>query len=461
MEITRILAEYAVGLGLERMPAPAIEAAKNIVLDTLGSALAGTGADGISVLRGLANEWKGAPQCTVWGFGDKVPAPQAALINAAASRARDIDEVHEAAVMHSLASVLPACLAVAEWKGGIPGRELLPALAAGVDIMTRLGVSLEVQPNVSGISSTWQLGAFGAAAAAGRLLGLDEPGMINALGIASCMAAGNQQAIIEGTMMVRVMQGVTAMSGLTAAILASRKIDGPQKALEGRFGYFAAYHRGRFDPSAVTGQLGERFEITNCSIKPFPCCKVIHSAVAGALEIRSGNQLAAEDIQKVVVRVNKAADNLVCRPLESKRQPSSIPDAQFSLPYCVAVALAKGDLFFDDFTQTALSDQKVLEVSRKIEVVVDPELDRLCGREIGFSVVEVFTAGQGKFEARVEKVRGNPQNPMNLEDVEAKFRKCAAFAANPVSEDKLSRIVDMVQRLEECPDVARIVGFLQ
>ena len=460
VEITQQLAEYAAGLRLESLPASLLEATKVAVLDTLGSAMAGTSAEGIQALRDLVREWRGAPQSSLWGFDGKVPAHHAALVNGAASRARDIDEVHEAAVMHSMATVLPVCLAVAEWKGGVPGRELIPAIVAGVDIMTRMGISLDNSPNVSGISSTWQLGTFGAAAAAGRLLGLDETGIVSALGSAACMAAGNQQPIIEGTMLVRVMQGITAQNGMTAAILASRNLNGPSLALEGRFGYFAANHQGKYDPAVITGELGERFEIANLSIKPFPCCKVIHSAVAGALEIKEKNNLRAEEIEGITVLVNQAAHNLVCRPLATKRRPSSIPGAQFSLPYCVAVALAKGDLFFDDFTPEALGDREVLDLAQKLEVVVDPEVERMCARNIGFSVVRVSTAGRGQFEARVERVKGSPQNPMNLDEVEKKFRKCAAFAEEMVSENALARVIEMVRHLERSPDVSALVEHL-
>jgi 2-methylcitrate dehydratase PrpD len=460
MGITQKLADFVAGLDLEDMPPRAVEATKSVILDTLGSALAGTSAEGISILRGLSEEWAGAPQSTIWGFDQKVPAPQAALVNGVASRARDIDEVHEVAVMHSGASVVPACLAVAEWTGGIAGRELIPAVAGGIDIMTRLGVSLERQPNLSGISSTWHLGVFGAAAAAGRLLGLDEQGILDALGIANCLAAGTQQAITEGTLMVRVMQGITAQSGLMAAILASRGVNGPHQALEGGMGYFAAYHGNRFDPAAVTNGLGERFEVSNCSIKPFPCCKVIHSAAAGALEIGSRHHLDPGDIEEITVRVNKAADNLVCQPLESKKRPSSIPDAQFSLPYCVAVALAKGDLFLNDFTPQALQNKQVLGLAEKIQVKVDPEIERLCGREIGFSQVEVRVSGQGVLTARVERVKGNPLNPMTGEEVEEKFHKCAALAARTLAPEALDKIAETVRRLEDCPDTARLAELL-
>ncbi|GAG12912.1 unnamed protein product, partial [marine sediment metagenome] len=266
-------------------PEDVVEAAKKVILDTLGSTLAGTTAPGIETLHTLVTEWGGSPESSLLAFGDKVPAPGAVLVNATAARARDIDEVHEKAVLHSAITVLPPSLAVAEWLGNIDGRRFIEAMVAGVDLIVRLGLSVDRSPNVSGVSSTWQMGVFGACAAAGRLMGLNLEQMINALGIAYSQTAGNQQAIIEGTMMVRIMQGFTAQNGLMAAILAKRGIDGPKEALQGRFGYFPVFHRDEYDPAIITRDLGRVFEITNSSLKPYPCCKVIHSAISCILKI--------------------------------------------------------------------------------------------------------------------------------------------------------------------------------
>jgi 2-methylcitrate dehydratase PrpD len=177
--------------------------------------------------------------------------------------------------------------------------------------------------------------------------------------------------------------------------------------------------------------------------------------------MKSQNRLAPEDIARVKVKINKAAYNHVCHPLESKRRPSSIPDAQFSLPYCLAVALTRGDVFLSDFTPKALKDERVLGLSDKIEVVVDPEIERLSGREIGFSEVEVTTNEQKTSTARVEKVKGHPQNPMTMDEVKEKFQKCAALSVKTISGDNLARLTDLVEHLEECPDVARIAELMR
>ncbi len=460
MDITRMLVDHALALSYESLPKAVIEASQKVILDTLGSTLAGTTAAGINTLRSLAVEWGGRGESTLLAFGDKVPAPTAVWVNAAAARARDIDEVHEKAVLHSAISVLPPALAVAEWIGNIDGKDLIAAVAVGVDLIVRLGLSVHRNPNVSGISSTWQMGVFGACAAAGRLMGLNSEQMHSAFGIAYSQTTGNQQAIIEGTLMIRTMQGVTARSGLMASILAKRGIDGPKEALQGKFGYFPVFHRNEYDPTAITRDLGRVFEVTHSSLKPYPCCKATHAAVSSALEIRSTHGISPEQIDIIRVGVNQSTFNLVCDPLESKKRPSTIAEAQFSLPYCVAVAMEKGDVFLDDFSPEAIQRKDVLAISDRVHVELDEAIERRAGRHIGPATLDVVTRDGRRYTAQVEFVKGHPQNPMTPADVEEKFTKCAAFAAKPIPAENLSEVKRMVGDLENCPDVSRIVALL-
>ncbi len=461
MDITRELANHAIELSFDNLPEDVIEAAQKVILDTLGSTLAGTTAAGIDTLRSLATEWGGRGESSLLAFGDKVPAPSAVWVNAAAARARDIDEVHEKAVLHSAISVLPPALAVAEWLGHIDGKALIAAMVVGMDLIARLGLSVHQNPNVSGISSTWQMGVFGACAAAGRLMGLNSEQMNNAFGIAYSQTAGNQQAIIEGTLMIRIMQGVTARNGLMAAILAKRGIDGPKAALQGKFGYFPVFHRNEYDPTTITRDLGSVFEITNSSLKPFPCCKATHAAVSCALGIRSEYGISPEQIDRIRVKVNQSTFNLVCNPLESKKRPSTIAEAQFSLPYCLAVAVEKGDVFLDDFSPEAIQRAGVLTISDRVQVEVDEGIERRAGRYIGPAALEVTTKDGGRYTADVEFVKGHPKNPMTMAEVEEKFTKCAAFAAKPIPSEKQSEVKRIVGELETCPDVSQLVILLR
>jgi 2-methylcitrate dehydratase PrpD len=460
MDIADRLAEYVHDLHYRDLPVRVVEAAKKVVLDTLASMIAGTSAPGIDILVSLGRQWGGSLESTAIGFGEKLPAPQAVMINGAAGRARDIDEVHDGAVLHSAVSVVPVCLGVAEWAGAKSGEDFLTAVVAGVEVIVRLGLSLHQSPNVTGISSTWQMGTFGACAAAGKLLGLNKEQMRNALGIAYTQTAGNQQAIIEGTMMVRVQQGLTAKSGLLSAIFAQRGMDGPRAPFQGKFGYFPVYHRNEYDPAKITSGLGKSFEIENCSLKPYPCCKAIHSSISSMLKIKARTGITVDELEQVKARVNQAAYNLTCHPVESKRKPSSIPDAQFSLPYTLAVAIRRGDVFIQDYDEKAIRNKLFLDIAQKVEPVVDAEIEKRAGRRIGPAILEVRTKDGRIFTEGTDSVKGDPQNPMTFEEVEEKFRKCKAFSARELSDEKLSKAVHLVKNLEKAPDVSVVPEFL-
>jgi 2-methylcitrate dehydratase PrpD len=334
-------------------------------------------------------------------------------------------------------------------------------LVAGVDIIVRLGLSVNQNPNVSGISSTWQMGVFGACAAAGRLMGLNAEQMRNALGIAYCQTSGNQQAIIEGTLMVRVMQGVTARTGLMAAILAKQGIDGPKEAFQGKFGYFPVFHQDRYNPAVITRDLGKTFEIANSSLKPFPCCKAIHPAISCVKKIQSEHGVSPEEIEQIIVGINQSTYNLVCHPIESKRRPSTITESQFSLPYCLGVAIRKGDVFLDDFSPEAIQNEEVLNSAEKVSVFVDEAIERRAGRHIGPAKVEITTKSHETLKADAEFVKGHPLNPMTMDEVEEKFKKCAGFAAGSIPPENLSEVCRIIGGLETCPDVSQIVELLK
>lgn len=461
MEIVTRLTDYINELTFESLPEEATNSTKKVILDTLASMVAGSSASGIDTLTELVREWGGCPQSSIVVFGDKVPAPHAVLVNAAMARARDIDEVHEKAVLHSAVSVVPACLAVSEFMGNVSGKEFLVAVAGGVDIIARLGLSLEKSPNLTGMSSTWQMGIFGAAAAAGRLLQLSPEQMADTFGIAYSQTAGNQQCIIDGTLMVRVQQGITAQGGLLSAILAKRGITGPREVFQGKFGYFPVFHANRYDASRIHEGLGRVFEIVNSSLKPYPCCKAIHPAIACILKMTAEKKIAARDVDSIKVRLNQAAYNLTCHPLESKRRPSSIPEAQFSLPYAVAVAMVRGDVSLNDFTAKAMADEEVLALAEKVTPIVDETIEQRSGREIGPAAMEVITKDQGTYGESVEFVKGHPGNPMSMDEVEEKFRKCSAFSARPLPERGLSEVIKAIREMEAVQDVSLITRLLR
>ena len=451
------IAEHVAGTTYTDLPDAAVMAAKKVITDLFGVTVAGSSSPESMQVLGLVRGWGGRGESRVIVHGDRVPAPDAGLVNGVMGRARDFDDVHEAAVLHPSVSVVPAALAVAELQGGVTGREFITAVVLGVDLTCRLGMAPKTGPNVSGMSTTWQCGAFGSAAAACRVIGLDADETLNALGIAYSQASGNQQSIVEGATIVRVQQGLTTKAGITSALLAMSGVTGPKEALEGRFGYYPVYHRGEYDRVALLGGLGERYEIVNTSIKPYPCCKWTHQAIEAALGIVDEEGIKPEAVEAVEVRLNRQAYNLTCEPMQLKRRPRSVVDAQFSVPFTVAAAIVRGGVSIDTFTEEGIRDPEILEMAQRVEATVDPGIEARYGREIAPEVVEVRTTGGETHVRLVEHVRGSPGAPMSFDEVKEKFRGCTAYSAKPVPMENVEEFLGAATELEKLGDVSSLI----
>lgn len=457
MDAAEEIAEHIAGTAPTDIPDSAVSAAKKVVTDLFGVIIAGSSSLESRQVLSLVRGWAGRGESHVLVHGDRVPAPDAGFVNGVMGRARDFDDVHEAAVLHPSVSVVPAALAAAELRGGVTGREFMAAVVLGVDLTCRLGMAPTRGPNVSGMSTTWQCGAFGSAAAASKVLGLDADETLNAMGIAYSQASGNQQSIIEGATVVRVQQGLTTKAGITSALLAMSGVTGPREALEGRFGYYPVYHRGEYERGALLDDLGERYEIVNTSIKPYPCCKWTHQAIEAALCIIREDGVEPEAVEAVDVRLNRQAYNLVCEPMHLKRRPRSVVDAQFSVPFTVAAAIVRGGVSLDTFTEESIRDPQILEMAQRVEATVDPGIEARYGREIAPEIVEVRTTGGETHVRLVEHVRGSPHAPMSFDEVKEKFRRCTAYSAKPVPMENVEEFLGAVTELEKLGDVSSLI----
>jgi 2-methylcitrate dehydratase PrpD len=458
MDLINKLVDNVVNTRYENLPQAAIEAAKKSTLDTLGVIISGTGAAGVKTLVDLIKEWGGKQESTILCYGGRVSAPNAAMVNGCMARAVDLDDIHDKAVLHASASIIPSAFAMAERVGGLNGKDFITAICLGVDLICRLGLSIKVSPLISGMSITWQTATFGAAAVASRIMGLDEEKMLNAMGIAYSMTSGNQQTLLDGALMIRIQQGIAAANGVLSAIFAEKGITGARNVLEGKFGYYRVYQRGEYDPDVLTRKLGKKFEGQNVAIKVFPSCYETHPAITGTIALVQEHDLKAGDIKEIIVRLNQGSYNLVCDPIQVKSRPQTVPEAQFSLPYTVAVAVVKRDVFLDDFNDRSIRNPKILELAAKVQAFVDPEIEATAGREIGPAAVEIRT-NDGKTYSRFvnpSMVKGHG-NRMSMEEVAEKFKKCNSYGVKPLPERNVEEIVTLISHLEECMEVTRIL----
>ena len=287
MDATKALADNFVRVRYEDLPGEVVEHTKKQALDILGVALGGSSKAGIKELAGIVTDWGGKPESTIFCSGKKVPAPNAAQVNAAMAHALDYDDTGDGPTHQSVITV-PTALAMAERQGKVSGKEFITAVALGADLMGRLGQAFRSGKKTATVGghpgSGWHLtalyGYFAAAGIAGRLMGLDEEKILNALGIAYHQSAGNGQCVTEGALTKRMGPGFSVRGGITAALMAEKGITGAHEALEGEVGLFNLYHKGEYDPKPLTAELGKRFTGINALMKPYPCCKGTHAYVA-------------------------------------------------------------------------------------------------------------------------------------------------------------------------------------
>jgi 2-methylcitrate dehydratase PrpD len=451
-------AQNLVSTSYEDIPLAAVEAVRSELLDSLATALGGSSKAGVGELVDMVKEWGGSEQSTIIAYGIRCPAPNAAQVNATMIHALDYDDGNPSALVHTGCLTVSTCLAVAERVGKISGRELITAMALGADFLSRLG--LASRPGTSLSASGWHpttlYGYLGAAAMAGKIMGLDQERMVNALGIAYHQCAGNGQCVTDGALTKRMGPGLAAKGGITAALMAERGITGARNILEGEHGMFNLYHGGDYDAKTLTADLGKRFEGINIGFKPYPCCGLTHSFIDATLSLMSSHKIKAEQVREIMVYAGDSAYAL-CVPPEVRRAPRNIVDAQFSVPWTVATALVKGKVSLEDFTEAAIKREEILEVSQKVTGQLDPELSR-HGVEPGR--VKILMKDGAEYTEEVEHPLGSLERPMTFEDCVAKFRECSAYSLKSVSGETVDKVIELVKQLERLDDATEIIRRL-
>ncbi|MBI4333601.1 MAG: MmgE/PrpD family protein [Chloroflexi bacterium] len=456
MDASSALAHSVANIRFDDIPAEAIRVAKMSLLDTLGvTTAASTLGRGCREVVECVKEGGGKEESTILGFGGKAPSYMAALANGMMAHALDYDDIHEASSIHAGAVIVPAALAVAERAGKVNGKEFITAVVLGVEVGCRL--SLAAAPRVSGFHPTPVFGFFGAAAGAGRILGLDEARVQNALGIAYSQAAGNRQSVSDAALTERLEVGFAAKGGVLSALLAEKGITGAMNSLEGEFGFYKVYNGGKYKPEVLLSNLGTRFEVSNLSFKPYPCGRSQHASIDATLEMVREYDIQAGDVERITVFKSQMAVKGVGVPADRKRRPENPVDAQFSIPYTTATAVVRRKVDLRDFTPEAIRDPAVLQVAQKVDVEVCPEFEPSNYHP---GITEIRTKGGKTYSRRVEEPHGNPHHPIPEGEMIEKFMECASHAMRPLSKEDVSRVIEMVMKLEELDDVGAISRLL-
>jgi 2-methylcitrate dehydratase PrpD len=445
------IVEFVNGTSFADIPPRAIEIVKDQVLSIVGTTIAGASAEGCETLRDMAREAGGAKEASILIHGGKVPAQQAAFVNAVMARALDFCDAMVPGA-HAGAAIVSAALAAAEMVGGVSGADFLAAVCVGDELAIRLNLG---EAEYDGFDPTGVCVPFGATAAAARILGLDEEQTRNALGLAFCRCGGSFQANVDGVLAVRVIEGWVAETGVTCARLASCGITGPPNFLDGIYGYFHLFGRDRVTGETVLAGLGADYQVDRLVFKKFPSCGATQAATEMILELAEAEGIGASDIERVVMTVPPYIYKLVGHPFHLGANPKV--NAQFSIRYCAANALVRKGSALAHFEADAIRDSEVLTLVERIEAVADPALDAR-----GHTAVDMLVATKNgrEYFRQTDVAPGFPEKPLTKEEHLRRFRDCVAFAADPPAAGKVAEIIAAVESIERSDDVRELVGLL-
>jgi 2-methylcitrate dehydratase PrpD len=457
MKESLALAKYIFETNYENLPHHVADVTKKALLDGIGVTLgAGTLGEGCRAFVDLAIQGGGKQESTIIGFDAKVPSYMAAFANGSMAHALDFEDAHEGALVHSNSATIPAALAVAESMGTTSGKELITAITLGSDIVCRLGLSLKEDLINYGWYHPAILAAFGATAAASKLLKLTPEQILDAFSLCLCQATCSGEIVYSPKSVIRaVREGFGAKAGVMSVLLAKEGISGFDEPFEGKAGFFNLYAKGNYDPALLLKDLGTLFESANIAFKAWPSCRGTHAYVEGVLAIVKEHSIGLADIDSIKVVVGeKSINRRLCEPLEKKQHPSVAIDAKFSIPFTVATALVYKTITLDSFTAEALKNADVLNIAEKVTYGIDADAGR--GDSVqGYTEIKMKN-GETKSK-NIEFVYGHPKNPMDAESLVAKFINCASYSAKEIN---TKRVIEIVMNLEDVQDIGELTKEL-
>jgi 2-methylcitrate dehydratase PrpD len=448
MTLSQKIAEFVSTTDFAYLPDGAVKMSKVCLLDWLGVAIGGASTREGQIAADLARGACPDGPSTILGHSFKSSPVYAALANGIMGHSLELDDFHNEGISHAAVAIMPAALAVAE-AAHAQGRTVLSAITLGYEVMIRIGMAVAPAHMLSGFHPTGTCGVFGAAAAAGKIMGLTGEQLANALGIAGVQAAGllefgrNKDAMTQN-----LNPGRAAENGVVSAVLASNGFTGSMEILEGKNGFFHSFLGEKpYDPARLTRSLGKHFEISRISLKPYPCCRAFHSAIDAVLYLSREHAVRLPQISRVFVRTNRVAAE---QSTPALYRPANVWSSQMSLPYNIARALANGDVATPEEFRM---DENVLRLIDKVEVTLDPQIDCDYPRLLASKVTIELLDGT-EYSRRVDYPRGDPENPMTVDEISEKFLRLTRGALP----GKLAEaIMNQIEHLEQLDDVAALL----
>jgi 2-methylcitrate dehydratase len=452
-KITAPMARWAATLKFEDLSPDAVREAKRFLLDSLGCALGGYLQHDVKIALAVLDEIAGRGPATVIGTGRRLDPASAALANALMVRVMDYNDIYWKQDPSHPSDIIPAAIACCERAGG-DGRELIVGIALGHEFEQRF-----CEAAFPGVRERgWHhatLTAFVSPIVAGRALHLPWEQIQHAIGISASHHA-TLGAVTAGklTMMKNTVDPMATQSGVLAALLAERGYTGPEHVIDGKEGLVRCLGP-EWKLDVLTEGLGASWRITQCGMKAFPTEALTHTPISAVLDLVSEHNLTPERITKVHIRSLARAADILADP--SKYDPRSKETADHSLPYVIAAAIVDRQVTPQQFTQAKINDPSIRAQLRKIEVVADPEIEKVFPA-LQRVVVTIHTGDGQQFTRQLDYPKGDPRNPLSDGEIEEKFD---ALAGPVLSATARRRVKDAVWNLESLPSVSEVMKLLK
>jgi len=440
----------------EDLPKQTTEKVKEYIVDVIGCMVGASRDPQAQAVLDVVKKQGGNPESSVLSHGFKTSAMNAALINGTMGHILDFDDDHREGTMHPTVVVFPAVFALGETLKS-SGKELMRALILGLEVMIRVGESFLGKSYYQGFHPTGTCGVFGAAAGCAMLLGLDVKRTMYAIGLAGSFTAGTQEWSTEGSWQKPLQAGHPAMFGVLSALLAEKGFIGARTVFEGPNGFIRAHSfKDTFDYGRITDTLGKKWEMMDTSIKVHACCRFGGPVADCALDLYKQG-VRAKDVKKIVAKVSDFTIRVLCTPPEPKYRPVTHVDAQFSLPYTIAVAICKNKTGPGEFKEDVLGDREVLELAGKITWEVDPAAEAVYPKAYPATVVATLKDGR-EVVSHVDYPRGDPENPVSMDDIVKKFN---SLTEKYFDQKKRTKIIEEVKQLEKIDNVNKIGDLIR
>jgi 2-methylcitrate dehydratase PrpD len=437
--VTARLARYIADANYEDLPAPVRKEGVRTLLNYVGGAVGGSNQEAVELAVAALGPVSGPPQAGLFGRRERFDLINAAFVNGVSSHVNDYDDTHLKTIIHPGSPVISAAMAMAEYRPAT-GKNLLNALVVGIEVALRLGNSVYPNHYDRGWHITGTCGVLGAAAAAGKILGLSQRQLIWALGLAASTPVGLRESF--GSMTKSFNPGKAASDGIFAALLAGRNFTSSHEMIEARRGW-ANTISTKQDYDEITDELGAHFEAALNTYKPFACGIVLHPAIEAAIQLRNEHALKADLISRIELRVHR-----LVLELTGKTTPMTGLEGKFSVYHAVAVALVQGTAGPRQFTDRAVQDPVVVALRAKVVPTVDAALGE---EQVNMTVVLNDGRSLNQF---IRHAVGSIEVPMSDRALETKF---ADLAEGILPQAQSRRLIEACWRIEDLADASELV----